>query len=494
MSEVSFVDTTLRDGQLSLWAMGMRTGMMLPVAENLDRAGFEAIEVFGTAHLKKCVRELREDPFERIRLLRERIPNTPLRMIRGRHMGGFQIVPLAIEELYQRRLAAMGVRQIRISDSSNTTSILREMVDSAHRGGIETAVVNLVYSISPKHTDEYYVQKTREVAALGADRICIKDPGGLLTPESTRTLVPAVLRNAGNIPVEFHTHCITGLGPLCCLEAIQLGIRTINTAIPPLAEGSSNPSVFNVAMNARVLGYNPTVDEEALRPVAEHFTRIAKREGLPIGAPLPYDCLHLMHQVPGGMISNFRHQLAKVGMEGRLQEVLEETSRVRQELGYPIMVTPYAQFVGTQAAMNVIAGERYKVISDEVVQYALGRWGEEERSSMDPNIRDRILGNPRAAELAKWRPSEPSLQDLRRTYGGPGVSDDELLLRYFAGADDVAALRAAGPSTHVDGAGNAVTRLVAQLSALSATYIQVRNGSFSITLQKHRAETAGRAR
>lgn len=488
MSEVNFVDTTLRDGQASLWAMEMRTDMILPVAEYMDQAGFKAIEVIGIAFLKKCVRELREDPLERIRLLRQRIRNTPLRAIRGRHIGGFQITPRAIEELCQERLVALGVRQIRISDSSNTVAIWRELVNSARHAGLQT-VVNLIYTISPKHTDEYYAQKTRDAAGLGIDGICLKDPGGLLTPESTRTLVPAVLQNAGVIPVEFHTHCNTGLGPLCCLEAIQLGIQTINTAIPPLADASSNPSVFNVAMNARVLGYTPTVDEEALRPVAEHFTKIAKRVGLPIGAPLPYDCLHLMHQVPGGMISNFRHQLAKVGLEGKLQAVLEETSRVREELGYPIMVTPYSQFVGTQAAMNVILGERYKVIPDEVVQYALGMWGEEESSSIAPNIRDRILNNPRAAELAKWRPSEPSLQDLRRKYGGPGVSDDELLLRYFAGADEVDALRAAGPSTHANDAGTAVTDLVRKLTALTAcNYIQVKNGSFSLTLQKKRGQ------
>ena len=482
MNEVSFVDTTLRDGQASLWAMGMRTGMILPVAEKMDQAGFEAIEMIGIAFVKKCVRELREDPWQRIRLVRERIRKTPLRAIRGRHIAGFQITPESIEILCIERLAAHGIRQVRISDSSNTVAVWRQHVHTARDAGLQT-IVNLIYTISPRHTDEYYAGKAGDAAALKVDRICLKDPGGLLTPERTRTLVPVVLQNARGIPVELHTHCNTGLGPLCCLEAIKLGIRSVNTAIPPLADSSSNPSVFNVASNARALGYTPTVDEEALKLVERHFTTIAQREGLPIGVPLHYDCFHYMHQVPGGMISNFRHQLSKVGLDGKLQAVLEETAKVRAEFGYPIMVTPYSQFVGVQAAMNVILGERYKAIPDEVVQYALGLWGEEESSSMDPDIRDRILGTPRAAELANWHPPQPSLKEVRRKFGGPGVSDDDLLLRYFAGEDEVASMRAAGPSETTIGARLPLMRLVEKLIKRTAcNYIRVQKGAHSLTL------------
>jgi len=345
--------------------------------------------------------------------------------------------------------------------------------------------VNLTYSVSPKHTDEYYAQRAREAAGLGVDRICVKDPGGLLTPERTRTLVPVILQNVNGLPVEFHTHCITGLGPLCCIEAIKLGIRSVNTAIPPLADGSSNPSLFNVAMNARALGFTTTVDEEALKTVEKHFTSIAHREGLPIGVPAAYDYYQYVHQVPGGMISNLKHQLSKLGQEGRLAAVLEETVRVRAEFGYPIMVTPYSQFVGTQATMNVVLGERYKAVSDQVIQYALGLWGEEESSSMDANVREKILSSPRAKELAGWQPPQPSLKEVRLMYGGPGVSDDDLLLRYFAGKDEVDAMRAAQASKRPVSVGYPILGLIEKLNnTTNCNYFQVQNGRLSLTLQR----------
>ena len=488
MNEIHFVDTTLRDGQMSLWATGMTTAMMLPVAETMDRAGFEAIEILAAAFFKKLVRELRDDPWKRIDLVRERIRNTPLRAIRGRYMSAFQITPQSMEDLFVERLAAHGIRQIRISDSSNTPAVWRQQVQTARNAGLET-IVNLIFSVSPKHTDEYYARKTREAVALNPDRICLKDPGGLLTPARTLTLVPLVLQNANGIPLELHTHCNTGLGPLCCLDAIKLGITSINTAIPPLSDASSNPSLFNVAKNARILGFTPAVDDKSLAPVESHFTSIARGEGLPIGVPAPYDSYHYVHQVPGGMISNLRHQLAKVGLEGRLDEVLEETASVRADFGYPIMVTPYSQFVGSQAAMNVILGERYKVVSDEVIQYALGLWGQEESASIDPNLRDRILGMPRARELAHWQPPQPSLEEVRRKFGA-AIPDDELLLRYLAGEDEVAAMRAAPRSTKHVGPVHPVSYLVGELAKhAQCSYIQVRAGALSLTLQKARGRS-----
>src|SRR5882724_13042480 len=268
---IFFVDTTLRDGHLSLWASNMRTGMMLPVAERLDRAGFEAVEVMSSAFYKKCVRDLKDDPWERLRLLRQCIKQTPLRSIRSRAMLAFQISPLAVADLWLERLAANGISELRTSDPSNTPSYWKQAVDAAKRAGLKT-ILNVIYSISPKHTDEYFVERAREAAKLDVARICFKDPGGLLTPETTRRLAPLILREAKDKPVEFHTHCNTGLGALCCLEAIKLGITSINTAIPPLADGSSNPSIFNVAMNTRALGYYPVIDEEAIKPVRDHFT------------------------------------------------------------------------------------------------------------------------------------------------------------------------------------------------------------------------------
>src|SRR4030095_12149076 len=181
--------------------------------------------------------------------------------------------------------AANGIRELRTSDPSNTPKYWREAGDGAKRVGLKT-ILNIIYSISPKHTDAYFVERTRAAAKLDVERICFKDPGGLLTPESTRRLVPLILREANGKPLEFHTHCNTGLGAICCLEAIKLGVSSINTAIPPLADGSSNPSLFNVAMNARALGYTPAIDEAILHPVRDHFTAVAHQENLPLGRPL----------------------------------------------------------------------------------------------------------------------------------------------------------------------------------------------------------------
>ena len=452
MKPLHFVDTTLRDGHMSLWAGAMRTDWMLPVAAQIDRVGFQAMEIVSSSFFKKMVRELRDDPWERMRRVAALAPRTPLRAILGRSISAFDFTPTSITDLWLERLVANGVRQVRISDCSNTVSVWERLVRDSRRMGLKS-ILNLIYSVSPVHTDAYYAKLARAAARLGADSICLKDPGGLLTPERTRALAPIVLREAGKVPVELHTHCNTGLGPLCVLEAIKLGVQIVNTGTPPLANGSGNPSVFNVAENAMALGFRPTIDLEALRPVSDHFTQIAKREGFPIGAPLEYTESHYTHQVPGGMISNLRHQLAQVKMQDRLKEVLEETARVREEFGYPIMVTPYSQFVGVQAAMNVILGERYKQFSDQVIHYALGLWGEAEAAAMDPNLRDRILSCPRAKELAGWRPAEPSIDLVRQQYGGPGVSDDDLMLRYFAGIEEVAAMRAAPPRSEraVDG-------------------------------------------
>ena len=484
--EIFFVDTTLRDGQLSLWASNMRTEMMLPVAERLDRAGFEAIEVMSSAFYKKCVRDLKDDPWQRLRLLHERIKNTPLRSIRSRAMLAFQITPPAIADLWLERLAANGISELRTSDPSNTPSYWKQAVDAANRVGLKT-ILNIIYSISPKHTDDYFVQKTRQAAKLGAARICFKDPGGLLTPEATRRLVPLILREAKDKPVEFHTHCNTGLGSLCCLEAIKLGVASVNTAVPPLADASSNPSIFNVAMNARALGYIAIVDEEIIKPVRDHFTTIARRENLPIGRPLEYDAFHPLHQVPGGMISNFRFQLASLGKLDKLPEVLEEVSRVRAEFGYPIMVTPYSQFFGVQAAINVMVGERYKEVTDEVLLYALGFWGEEEAQSIEANLKDRLVNLPRAKELAKLDPTEMSLKEFRAKFGGSGLSDDERLLHYFAGEDAVAAMKAAGPPKGHASSSTPLLKLIEQITKRKeATQVYIKRSGLSLRLERRR--------
>ncbi|MBI2530928.1 MAG: biotin carboxyl carrier protein [Deltaproteobacteria bacterium] len=439
---IRFVDTTIRDGHQSLLAENMTTGMMLPVAEAMDRAGFDAIELISSSHLKKCVRELKEDPWARVKLVSQRITHTLLRLNAGR-FSAFDLTPKSMYRLFMERMAANGIREARISEEWNEMQGWQWKVNVARDVGINP-VPNIIYSVSPKHTDEYFAERTRQAASLKVNRLCLKDPGGLLTPDRLKTLVPIIFKNAGGIPVELHTHCTTGLGPLCCLEAVNLGIKIVNTALPPLADGSSNPSLFNVAKNLRALGYKTLIDEESLKPVSDHFTYIAKREGFPIGAPVEYDYSQYQHQVPGGMISNLRFQLRKVGMEHKIDQALEETMRVRAELGYPIMVTPLSQFVGSQAAINVIVGERYKEVTDQIIQYALGYWGREGADLMDPEVKAKILDRPRAKEWAERPPPEPTVQELRKKMNAESVSDEEFLLRWNLNVDEIATMRAAG--------------------------------------------------
>ena len=480
---IKFVDTTIRDGHQSLWAENMTTGMMLPVAEAMDRAGFDAIELISSSHLKKCVRELKEDPWARVKLMSQRITHTPLRLNAGR-FSAFDLTPRSMYRLFMERMAANGIREARISEEWNELEGWKWKTQVSRDVGINP-VPNIIYSVSPKHTDEYFAQRTRDAASLKVNRLCLKDPGGLLTPERVKTLVPIMFQNANGIEIELHTHCTTGLGPLCCLEAVKLGIKIVNTALPPLADGSSNPSLFNVAKNLRALGYKTLIDEELLKPVSDHFTIIAKREGFPIGAPVEYDYSQYQHQVPGGMISNLRHQLRKVGLEQKIDQALEETMQVRAELGYPIMVTPLSQFVGSQAAINVIVGERYKEVTDQIIQYALGYWGREGAELMEPAVKAKILDRPRAKEWAQRQPPEPTVQELRKKMNAEGVSDEEFLLRWNLNVDEIATMRAVGAPKEYITARQPLVNLIDALSKRNDyRQIVVQKGATVISLQK----------
>jgi oxaloacetate decarboxylase alpha subunit len=483
---IRFVDTTIRDGHQSLWAENMTTGMMLPVAERMDQAGFDAIELISSSHLKKCVRELKEDPWERVRLARQRIKKTPLRLNAGR-FSAFDLTPRSMYRLFLERMAANGIREARISEEWNELEGWRWKTEVARKVGINP-VPNIIYSVSPKHTDEYFAERTRQAASLKVNRLCLKDPGGLLTPERVKTLVPIMFQNAGGIAIELHTHCTTGLGPLCCLEAVKLGVKIVNTALPPLADGSSNPSLFNVAKNLRALGYQTLIDEELLKPVSEHFYAIAKREGFPIGAPVEYDYSQYLHQVPGGMISNLRFQLRKVGLEHKIDQALEETMQVRADLGYPIMVTPLSQFVGSQAAINVIVGDRYKEVTDQIIQYALGYWGREGAELMDSTVKAKILDRPRAKEWAARPPAQPTVKELRKKMNAEGVSDDEFLLRWNLSVEEIETMRAAGPPREYLTAGQPLLKLIEELSRRSEyRQIVVQKGGLAISFQKKAA-------
>lgn len=486
MKEIHFVDTTFRDAHASLWAEEMTTGMMLPVASQMDKAGFVSMEVIATSHFLKCVRELREDPWERIRLLSQRITKTPLTLMMLPSITAFDLTPFSVLKLWMERIAANGIRRVQLMDPANDMSFrVRECTQFAKETGLQV-VMALIYCDSPKHTDGYYAQKARDAAQLGVDVIYLKDPGGLLIPERMPTLVPAILENSHGIPVELHSHCTTGRAPLVYLEAIQQGMKTIHTAIPPLANRSSQPSVFNILKNMKHLGYTPTIDEEAIKPVADHFRYIAKRKGLPMGEPVEYDVYQYIHQVPGGVISNLRHQLSKLRMGERMDEVLEEVVQVRKDLGYPIMVTPFSQFVVSQAAINVMLGERYKQLTDEIIQYALGHWGKDASSDIDPQVKDRILSFPRAKELSNWEPPQPSVKEVRRQLGGSSLSDDELLLLYIVREEkDLQTMRAAGPVKEYWTSTNPVMTLIRELLEFKdLNYIHIEKEDFSLTLQE----------
>jgi oxaloacetate decarboxylase alpha subunit len=378
----------------------------------------------------------------------------------------------------------------RLSDPWNDYDELKGEVEELRGMGM-TSVVNLIYSISPRHTDEYYARKARQAAAMKPYRLCFKDVAGMLTPDRTYTLAKLILENVGDVPVEFHAHCNNGLAPFNVLEAVKAGIRIVHTAIPPLANGSAQPSVFNVVNNLRALGYQPLVNEKVLVPVEAHLRYCAKDAGLPVGAPREYDEGWYRHQVPGGMISNLRHQLKMLGKEDKMADVLEEIVQVRAELGYPIMVTPFAQFVGSQAAINIMTGERYKEVTDQVIQFALGLWGKEGARYMDKDVKAKILDRKRAREMESFQIPNTPLEEVRAQYGGAKISDEELIMRYYAGPEFVDALKSAPPRKEYLDARKPLVKLVEQLlQKRDVSHVHIQRDGFSISAGRT-TQTAG---
>jgi pyruvate/oxaloacetate carboxyltransferase len=352
---------------------------------------------------------------------------TPLRTsVTTTSVASFGIESLELNALWIKRCVANGISCFWFCDYQSVMDKTSYLVKVAKAEGAEVSM-GLMYTDSPAHTDEFFAQNTRRMMELKdyIDVITIEDAGGVLTPERTRTFLPAILQNCDGIPVELHVHCNTGLGPLCCLDALRLGIKTVHVAVAPLANGTSLPSIENILRNAHYMGFSSNLDEEALTAMSNHFREVAQKEGLPIGAPVEYDLSYYKHQVPGGMMTNLKRQLAELEMEQRLDEVLEEVPLVRKELGYPVMATPFSQIVGAVALSNVVAGKRYQVVSDEVILYVLGYYGEPP-APIDQNIKDKITSLPRAKALRNWEP--PSVADLRAKYG-PELSDDDLLLK-----------------------------------------------------------------
>jgi oxaloacetate decarboxylase alpha subunit len=460
---IAVVDQTLRDAHQCLWATRMTTAHMLPVAELMDRIGFQRIEVIAAIQFDVCVRFLKENPWERVRLMRKRVERTPLSsFLRSKNIVSFDFVPDDIVALWVERLVANGINEIGSFDGLNDVDNMLVALNVARRLGART-VGALSYSLSPMHTDELYVKTAQALVERGnVDAIWLKDAGGLLTVDRIRTLVPAVRKVIGNRRFELHSHCLTGVAPLVYLEGVEAGADCIHTSIAPLANGAAQPSIQSMAKNLRALGYRVDVDVALVEKVGEHFRRIAEQEGKPVGQILEYDAFHYEHQIPGGMLSNFRVQLAELGLSHKFQELLEECARVRKELGYPIMITPFAQFVGIQAVLNVIDGERYLHVPDEVKKYALGYYGRL-LAPVDPDALDRIVQNGSARIALKPTPLEPGLARLRSQY--PNASNDELALRSMYAGSQVDDMLAAGPMQTQYVFEQPLVRLIRELAA-----------------------------
>jgi oxaloacetate decarboxylase alpha subunit len=485
MNDIKLIDTTIRDGNQSLWATRMTTPMLLPALERMDEAGFLHLDVHSALHVDVCVRFLRESPWERVRLMAARIKRTPLRMgFRSGNITGFSTRPPEdFIDLWVRKWREHGIDVFWCHDGLiDIDNIGRNIATVKKHGGY--GVAPLTFTESPVHTDALYARKAADVIArFGADAIMIKDSGGLLTVDRVRTLVPAIRAAAGDVPVEIHSHCLTGLAPLVCLEAVKLGIDRVHTAIGPLANGASLPSAASMIANLRTLGYRVDVEDAAIKDVSEHFLRVAKRTGNPIGAPVEYDAFHYKHQVPGGMLSNFHAQLRDAGMLDKLDAVLEEISRVRVDLGWLLMVTPFSQLIGVQAMLNVVTGERYKVVPDEVKRYALGHYGEPP-SPIDPDVLDKIVANGSKAIPERAQPPRDAVPMLRAKY--PHASDEERILRYLFEPHHVDALLSAGPIQAEDARFSVRNPLVYLLEELKrrppVTRISIQKGTDRVEL------------
>lgn len=440
---VEIVDTTTRDGNQSLWgATGLRTPDVTAIAATMDQVGYRAIDFTASTHMAVSVRYHREDPWERIRQVAEAMPQTPLTFLTtGARFISWQPAGADVMRLAFRLVVRNGVRRIQIADPMNDVAQLRRLAQAARAEGAEEVVTALTYSISPVHTDEYYATRAAELAGCEEiDRLYLKDPGGLLVGERLRTLVP-LIAGAGPKPVELHSHCTTGLAPLVYLEGVELGLRTLHTAVAPLANGTSQPATETTLRNLEAIGYDHDLDLEALAAVSAHFRALAEERELPLGRPLEYDASYYRHQLPGGMATTMRRQLAEIGREDRFDAALEEVDRVRSDLGYPILVTPFSQFVGTQAVMNVLAGERYSQVPDEVLRYLLGQFGPPP-APVDPELSERALALPRAQELEATEPL--TLEGARERFG-ERISEEELLLRLTMPEEQVDAIEPTPP-------------------------------------------------
>jgi pyruvate/oxaloacetate carboxyltransferase len=444
MKRFDFVDVTLRDAHQCLWSTRMTTAMMTPILGEIDRAGYAYINILGGAVFDVCVRYLHENPWERVRLLCERLKTPCDALTRGQSLYTFELFPDDIVALNAQLLARLGVKVFTVYDALNDNRNLESSIKAGREAGME---INgwMTYTLSPVHTDAYYVERTKELLALGVDFLCVKDPTGLLTPERGATLFPAVVQAAGKIPVQLHSHCQSGLAPRVYEAAMKSGFRFGYTASEPLANGASLPATEEVNEIACRLGFETSMDREILKTIAGYFRWLCIREEKPCGQVAQYDPALYEHQIPGGMISNLRYQLETMKLAHRLPEILQEVARVRQDLGYPIVVSPFAQYMVTQATLNVVQGERYKTIPDEVRKYAMGYYG---RLAARPSDEFLERAKIRPDDMVSERPGEHIEAWIPRLRAELGASagDGDLLLAAFYDRTMLEPLKQAAPA------------------------------------------------
>jgi oxaloacetate decarboxylase alpha subunit len=445
---IEIVDTTTRDANQSLWgATGLTTPDVLGAAPLLERAGFHALDFTSSTHMAISVRYHHEDPWERIRAVSAAMPTTPLNFLTtGMRFISWEPCDEDVMRLVFRLVMRNGIRRVQIADPTNDPAALQAISRLAKEEGAEEVVVGLTYSESPVHTVDYYAQRAEALAGFPeADRLYLKDPGGLLSVDRLRELGPLLLGAFAGRPVELHSHCTIALAPLVYLEGAHQGFAALHTAVAPLGNGTSQPPAAATARNLEASGFTHDLDLEAVAEASAYFAALAERKGLPPGVPAEYDAGYYRHQLPGGVVTTMRRQLTEMRRPELFDEAIEEVTRVRADFGYPIVVTPYAQFLVTQAVLNVIAGqrgeERYADVPDEIVRYFLGHFGAAP-APPDPEVADRVLSRSRAKELAVVEPL--TLEGARARFPA-GISDEELLLRLTMPAEQVDAMLAGAP-------------------------------------------------
>ena len=425
---VKIVETSLRDGHQSLFATRMTTEEILSVVEDLDKAGYYALEVWGGATFDSCISFLNEDPWDRLRQIKAKCKNTKLQMLfRGQNILGYRHYADDVVDKFVELSIKNGIDVIRIFDALNDVRNLRQAVESTKKYGGECQIA-LSYTTSPIHTVDYYVELAKEIEKIGADSICIKDMAGVLLPEDAYELVSR-LKAAVKLPIELHGHCTGGIMEMTYRKAIEAGIDRIDTALSPLSGGTSQPSTEAFQYALEGTEFDPKLNVEALNVAAEKMNKVVDKylgNGLLNPKALSYNPNILKYQVPGGMLSNLMNQLKQQGAMDKYEEVLNEVPRVRKDMGYPPLVTPLSQMVGTQAVMNVITGERYKMVPKEIKEYLHGLYGKSP-APVNEEVKKQIIGDD---EVITYRPADklnPQLDELREKYKDLVKSDEDVL-------------------------------------------------------------------